>query len=116
MAVRTATLNGQTHWPSSIEGGRRKIGEVLDADDGGANYIHLGLKGEWVLTWDKPKESIVTQLQGIYLLTGTFSATIDGTTYTVFVPPDGFQRTMRHLDSRSANATVFTVTMTLREA
>lgn len=117
MPNRSVTLNGQTHWPNTIRGGRRKVGEVLDADNGGATYVHMGQKGEWTLEWVSPKESVYNAIVAIALLSSNFSYTHDnGVTYTVFCPPDGLQHSVTHLDSRSANAATFSISLTLREA
>lgn len=118
MANRSITLNSQTHYPNSIEGGRVKIGEVLEADDGSSTPVYTGAKGKWTLTWDKPKESIVAQLQAIALLTVNFTYVDEnGASYTVFVPPrDGITRRMNFADSRSNKGASWSIVLQLVEA
>lgn len=112
--TRTCTLNGNVLWPDSISGGKKRIGVEIESANGSYSYLHRGVKGEWTLTWDRPKSAVVEAILGFYFTVISYTFVIDGETFTVSFKPDReLERTFPL--AGSIEGTRYRIAVTLRE-
>lgn len=81
--------------PTSIETSIKNIGEDIQAIDGTNRRFHRNYKREFSLTFDKVKESVVTELETIFTTPDEFIyKDISGNSYLVYTQKDSFSKSL----------------------
>jgi hypothetical protein len=92
-----------------------KVGSLKRAANGSLTWVHLGIKREWTITWEKASEVTRAALRSLHQLTTTFSFTDQiGVSYTVLTAADDYSEDTAYSDR--ALAIFYDLSITLREA
>lgn len=102
--------------PTSVETSIKNVGEDIQAIDGTNRRFHRNYKREFTFSFDKVRESVVTQLETIFTTPNEFIyKDIDNNSYVVYTAKDSFNKTLNAANVSLRGVKVYDVKIGVNE-